>query len=84
MDICLLNAYHHRRCPKKTRYTFNQRETFTGIGGQSAWRNSETEKSGVTLLRRKYGPEVIRCGGFNGTRKRDYAGVEKIELHLPF
>lgn len=82
-DICLMNAYLHRRCLKNSRYTFNQRETFVGIGGQSAWRNSETEKRDVALLRQKYG-DVIRAGGFSGTRKRDYAGVEKIELHLPF
>jgi hypothetical protein len=82
-DICLMNAYLHRRCLKNCRYTFNQKATFTGAGGQSAWRNSETEKNDVRLLRQKYG-DVIRAGGFSGTRKRDYAGVAKIEMHLPF
>ena len=82
-DICALNAFRHRICLKNCRYTFVQRDTFKGAGGQAAHRNSETERADVALLRKKYGP-IFRLGGFSGTRKRDYAGVQKITLHLPF
>ena len=30
------------------------------------------------------GTAKLRTGGFSGTRKRDYAGVAKITMHLPF
>lgn len=82
-DICALNAFRHRICLKDTRYAFCQRETFTGSGGQSFFRNSETEARDIAILRRKYG-EVIVAGKQGGTRKRDYAGVQKVTLKLPF
>lgn len=82
-DICALNAFRHRICLKDTRYAFCQRATFTGSGGQSFFRNSETEARDIAILRRKYG-EVIQVGKQGGTRKRDYAGVQKVTLRLPF
>lgn len=82
-DICALNAFRHRICFKDTRYAFCQRETFTGSGGQSFFRNSETESRDIAILRRKYG-EVIVVGKQGGTRKRDYAGVQKVTLRLPY
>jgi hypothetical protein len=82
-DLCAFNAYRHRISFKDTRYAFAQRETFTGSGGQSFFRNSETEKRDVAILRRKYG-EVIQVGKQGGTRKRDYAGAQKVTLKLPF
>jgi hypothetical protein len=82
-DICALNAFRHRICLKDSRYAFCQRETFTGSGGQSFFRNSETEQRDIAILRRKYG-EVIVVGKQGGTRKRDYAGVQKVTLKLPY
>jgi hypothetical protein len=82
-DICALNAFRHRICFKDTRYAFCQRETFTGSGGQSFFRNSQTEARDIAILRRKYG-EVIVVGRQGGTRKRDYAGVQKVTLRLPY
>jgi hypothetical protein len=82
-DICALNAFRYRICLKDTRYAFCQRETFTGGGGQSFFRNSQTEARDIAILRRKYG-EVIIVGKQGGTRKRDYAGVQKVTLRLPY
>jgi hypothetical protein len=82
-DIAAMNAHRHRICFKNCRYTFCQKETFTGKGGQAAFRTSATEKNDVDLLRRKWG-DVFNFGGYSGTRKRDYAGVQKITLNLPF
>ena len=82
-DIAAQNAWKHRFCLKNQRYVFYQRDTFVGKGGQAAFRSSETEKNDVALLRRKWG-SVFHFGGHSGTRKRDYAGVQKITLHLPF
>ena len=82
-DICALNAFRHRICFKDARYAFCQRETFTGSGGQSFFRNSQTEALDIAILRRKYG-EVIVVGKQGGTRKRDYAGVQKVTLKLPY
>jgi len=82
-DIGLLNAYRHRICLKDTRYAFCQRETFTGAGGQSLHRNSETERRDVEILRQKFG-DVVTVGKHGGTRKRDYAGVQKVTLSLPY
>lgn len=82
-DICALNAFRHRICLKDTRYAFCQRDTFTGGGGQSFFRNSQTEARDIAILRRKYG-EVIVVGKQGGTRKRDYAGVQKVTLRLPY
>lgn len=82
-DIAAANAYKHRLTFKNCRYTFCQAGTFTRKGGQSAFRTSETEKRDVDLLRKKWG-DVFRFGGHSGTRKRDYAGVQKITLNLPF
>ena len=82
-DICAMNAWRHRICFKNLRYCFTQKETFTGKGGQSAYRTSATEERDVQLLLKKYGP-IIRAGGHSGVRKRDYAGAKKIELLLPF
>lgn len=82
-DIAAANAHRHRFCLKDCRYTFCQKETFTGRGGQAAFRTSATEKKDVALLRRKWG-DIFRSGGFSGTRKRDYAGAQKITMHLPF
>ncbi len=83
-DIAALNAFRHRLCLKNCRYTFVQKATFKARGGQAAWRTSLTEKADVALLREKYGSEVFPAGGYSGTRKRDYAGVQKITIHLPF
>lgn len=82
-DIAAANAREHRMCLKNCRYTFCQKDTFVGKGGQAAFRTSATEQRDVDLLRRKWG-DVFRSGGQSGTRKRDYAGVSKITLHLPF
>jgi hypothetical protein len=82
-DICAMNAYRHRYLFKNCRYTFIQKETFVGRGGQSAFRNSQTEKRDVALLKEKYG-DLFNFGGFSGTRKRDYAGVQKISMKLPY
>jgi hypothetical protein len=82
-DIAAANAHRHRVCFKNLRYTFCQKETFTGKGGQAAYRTSLTEKRDVDLLRRKWG-DVFRMGGHSGTRKRDYAGAVKITMNLPF
>lgn len=82
-DIAAANAHRHRLCVKDCRYTFVQKETFTGRGGQAAYRTSDTERRDVDLLRKKWGP-IFRIGGHSGTRKRDYAGIQKITMHLPF
>lgn len=82
-DIAAMNAWKHRLCVKDCRYTFCQKETFTGRGGQAAFRTSATEKKDVALLRKKWG-DLFHFGGHSGTRKRDYAGVQKITMHLPF
>lgn len=82
-DMAAANAHRHRLCLKDTRYTFCQRQTFTGAGGQSAFRTLATERRDVDLLRKKWG-DVFRLGGHSGTRKRDYAGAVKITMHLPF
>lgn len=82
-DICLMNAYLHRIRFANMMYAFDQRETFTGAGGQSAHRTSETELRDVAILRQKYG-SAIKTGGKNAYRQRDYAGVQKITLNLPY
>lgn len=82
-DIAAMNAWKHRLCVKDCRYTFCQKETFTGKGGQAAFRTSQTEKRDVALLQQKWG-DVFGFGGHSGTRKRDYAGVQKITMRLPF
>lgn len=82
-DMACANAFRHRRCLRNAMYAFCQRETFTGAGGQACYRNSETERRDVQILRRKYG-EVIEVGRRAGTRKRDYAGVQKVTLKLPY
>jgi hypothetical protein len=82
-DIAALNAFRHRICLRDTRYAFSQRDTFTGEGGQSFFRNSATELRDADILRAKYG-EVIHIGKQGGTRKRDYAGAVKVTLSLPF
>lgn len=82
-DIAAMNAWKHRLCFKDTRYTFCQKETFTGKGGQAAFRTMQTEKRDVALLQRKWG-DIFHMGGHSGTRKRDYAGAVKITMHLPF
>lgn len=82
-DIAAMNAHRHRLCFKDCRYSFCQKETFTGRGGQSAFRTSQTEKNDVKLLQKKWG-DIFHFGGFSATRKRDYAGVQKITMHLPF
>jgi len=83
-DVSALNAYRHRIVLKNCRYCFMQRGTFHAPGGQAAFRTSGTEERDVALLRAKYGAETFPAGGFSGTRKRDYKGVAKITLHLPF
>lgn len=82
-DIAAQNAHRHRTCFKNCRYTFCQKETFVGKGGQAAHRNSDTEKRDVALLRKKWGP-LFKSGGHSGTRKRDYAGAVKITMQLPY
>lgn len=82
-DIACLNAARHRILLKDTRFAFCQRETFKGVGGQSHFRNSESEARDVRILREKYG-EVIQVGKQGGTRRRDYAGVQKVTLKLPY
>ena len=82
-DIAAANAHRHRLCVKDCRYTFCQRETFTGVGGQAAYRTNETEKRDVALLQKKWG-DIFAFGGHSGTRKRDYAGIQKITMNLPF
>ena len=82
-DIAAANAVRHRVCLRDTRYAFSQKDTFTGAGGQSFYRNSETEKCDVDILREKYG-DAIKVGAQGGTRKRDYAGALKVTLALPF
>jgi hypothetical protein len=82
-DICAMNAYRNRYLFKNCRYTFRQTETFVGRGGQSAFRTSQTEVNDVAILNEKYGV-VFQKGGLSGARKRDFAGVSKITLHLPF
>lgn len=82
-DIAASNAYRHHLCFRDTRYAFCQRETFTGAGGQSFYRNSDTERRDVALLVEKYG-DAIQVGKQGGTRKRDYAGAMKVTLKLPF
>jgi hypothetical protein len=83
-DIACLNAFRHRICLRDTRYAFSQRDTFTGAGGQSCRRSSVTEQTDADLLLAKYGGNVIKLGKQGGKRKRDYAGVVKVTLSLPF
>jgi hypothetical protein len=82
-DICCLNAYKYRRVFKNCRYSFVQKNTFCGAGGQSHWRTSQTEKNDVALLQRKYG-NVIQVSGGPKHNKRALAGAMKITLQLPF
>ncbi len=60
-DIACANALRHRICFRDTRYAFCQKATFTGAGGLSHYRNSETENRDVEILRQKYG-DVIQVG----------------------
>lgn len=82
-DISLMNAYVHRYCFRDERHCFANSETFTGSGGLSLTRNSVTEKADERLLRQKWGPHIT-AKGQNTTRKRDYVGVSKINMKLPF
>lgn len=82
-DVSAMNAYKHRRCLRNARYTFCQKDYATARGGLSAFRNSQTEKDDVAILKKKWG-DVFNFGGHSGTRKRDYLGTEKITLNLPF
>lgn len=82
-DISALNAFRHRRVLKDCRFAFAQSDTFTAAGGQSHFRNSETERIDCVKLRRKYG-SVFHFGSRGGTRSRDYAGVWKCSLRLPY
>lgn len=82
-DISALNAFKHRRVLKDCRFAFCQTDTFTGAGGQSFFRNSTTEARDCALLAEKYGP-AFTFGARGGTRARDYAGVKKCALTLPF
>lgn len=83
-DIAAANARLHRYCLKNCRYTFCQKETFVGKGGQASQRTSTTERQDVEILRRKWGQDVFPGGGYSGTRRRAYAGIEKVVLRLPF
>jgi hypothetical protein len=58
-DIAAANVHKYRLCVKDYRYTFWQRETFTGSGGQAAYRTTATEKRDVELLRKKWGREIF-------------------------
>jgi len=82
-DVAALNAYRHRICFRDTRYAFAQVATFTGAGGLSHYRNSETEARDCAILREKYG-DLFAFGRQGGTRRRDYAGVRKVSLQLPY
>lgn len=82
-DICCQNAYRHRLVFKNCRYSFVQKNTFCGAGGQSYWRTSQTERNDVALLQRKYGAAIQVSGGPKHN-KRALAGAMKITLKLPF
>jgi hypothetical protein len=84
-DMSAQNAYKHRMCLKNMRYTFMQLGTFANAGGQAAFRTPDVEKRDVEMLRRKWGSDVIRFRDrHTPRRKRDYAGITKISLRLPF
>lgn len=82
-DVSALNAYRHRICLRNGMYAFAQANTFKGSGGLSHFRNSETEARDCRILQEKYG-DLFTLGAQGGTRKRDYAGVQKVTMHLPY
>lgn len=82
-DVSALNAFRHRCCFRDNRYAFAQRDTFTGAGGLSHFRNSETERRDCQILREKYG-DLFVFDRRAGTRQRDYAGAKKVTMNLPY
>jgi hypothetical protein len=56
--ISLLNAYYHRYCFKDMRFYMNQKETFSGSGGLSEFRNLDAEEHDFKLLRKYFGEAV--------------------------
>ena len=53
-----LNAHFHRMALIDTRYNFVQDQTFTKRGGQSMYRNMETERKDTIFLRKCFGEAV--------------------------
>jgi len=53
-----LNAHYHRKAFIDTRFNFVQEQTFTRRGGQSMYRNLETERRDTLFLRRCFGDAV--------------------------
>ncbi|MBN1224403.1 MAG: hypothetical protein JXB23_14240 [Candidatus Aminicenantes bacterium] len=53
-----LNAHFHRKAFIDTRFNFVQDQTFTKKGGQSMYRNMETERRDTLFLRRCFGDAV--------------------------
>lgn len=79
--ISLLNAYHHRKMWKDTRFYFSQKETFVNRGGQAEFRNMDTEKADYELLNRTFGDAIqLRANGKAGNLKHEF----QKSLKLPF
>jgi hypothetical protein len=57
--ISLLNAFHHRLIFKDVRFSFVQKDTFTGAGGQAEFRNIEQEQADFQILQRYFGRETV-------------------------
>jgi len=79
--ISCLNAYHHRKIVKDLRYTFDQKDTFRGNGGQSDYRNMSVERESTTVLLKYFG-EAIQKKKDTHVAKRKHE--EQRTLQLPF
>ena len=79
--ISAMNAYLNRYCYIDSRFQTRQIETFKNAGGQSEYRNLDTEYEDTLLLKRYFG-DSIRLK----TNSKHYKRVHKFErtLSLPF
>lgn len=83
--ISLLNTYKNRYCLIDNRYAFAAEDTFVGEGGQSMHRTTEREMSELRLLQRFFGRDIVKSGHRKSRgRKHEYAGIESVQVSVPF
>jgi len=61
--ICLLNAYYHRFAFYDSRFAFGFRETYTGQGGMSEFRQDDAEQQATDYLKKWFGDAVVKKRG---------------------
>jgi hypothetical protein len=71
-----LNAFHHRYIWLDTRFAFAQHGTFRNLGGQSEYRNMETEEESYRKLRHYFGNAIELKHG-KGARPPDTSDERK-------